>query len=101
MTRSMSGTTGTFSQEYAEVVPRPEATAMARIMASGDRSLRTRPSTRWQMNGSIIATSRRAARSEMACAQACSVAAVAWSPGSIRNSILPASNPIRAIAPAS
>jgi len=58
MTRSMSGTTGTFSHVYADVVPRPEATAMACIIASGDRSLRTRPSTRCEMNGSIIAISR-------------------------------------------
>jgi hypothetical protein len=101
MTRSMSGTTGTFSQVYADVVPRPEATAMARIIASGDRSLRTRPSTRCEMNGSIIATSRRAARSDTACAQACSVAAVATSSGSIRSSILPPSNAIRAMAGAS
>ena len=101
MTRSMSGTTGTFSQVYADVVPRPEATAMARIMASGDRSLRTRPSTRWQMNGSIMAISRREARSDTACAQACRVAAVARSSGSMRSSILPPSNPIRATAAAS
>ncbi len=74
---------------------------MARIIASGDRSLRTRPSTRCEMNGSIIATSRRAARSDTACAQACSVAAVAGSSGSMRSSILPASNPIRAMAGAS
>jgi len=101
MTRSMSGTTGTFSQLYADVVPRPEATAMARIIASGDRSLRIRPSTRWEMNGSIIATSRRAARSDTACAQACSVAEVARSSGSMRRSILPPSNLIRVMDTAS
>jgi hypothetical protein len=101
MTRSMSGTTGTFSQVYADVVPRPEATAMARIIASGDRSLRTRPSTRCEMNGSIIATRRREARSETAWAQACRVAAVAASSGSMRSSILPPSNPARAIDAAS
>jgi L-fucose isomerase-like protein len=101
MTRSMSGTTGTFSQVYAEVVPRPEATVMARIIASGDRSLRIRPSTRCEMNGSIIANSRRPARSDTACAQACRVAAVAGSSASMRSSILPPSNPIRATAAAS
>src|SRR5260370_1086364 len=42
---------------------------MARIIASGGRSLRTRPSTRCEMNGSIIATSRRAPRSDTPGAQ--------------------------------
>jgi len=74
---------------------------MARIIASGDRSLRTRPSTRCEMNGSIIAISRRSARSDTACAQACRMPAVAGSPGSMRGSILPPSNPIRAMAGAS
>jgi hypothetical protein len=53
------------------------------------------------MNGSIIATSRREARSDTACAQACKVAAVAGSSGSMRSSILPPSNPIRVTADAS
>ena len=74
---------------------------MARIMASGDRSLRTRPFTRWAMNGSTMAISRRPARSDTAWAHACMVSAVAGSPGSIRSSILPPSNPIRDIAAAS
>ena len=70
-------------------------------MASGDRSLRTRPSTRWAMNGSTMAMSLRPARSDTACAHACMVSAVAGSSGSIRSSILPPSNPIRATAAAS
>jgi len=36
ITRSMSGTTGTFSQVYAEVEPSPAATVVARIIASAD-----------------------------------------------------------------
>ena len=68
-----------------------------RITASADRSLRTRPSTRWEMNGSTIAIRPRAASSVTAWAQACRVAAVAGSPGSMRSSILPPSRPICAI----
>ena len=74
---------------------------MARIIASGDRSLRTRPPSRRAMNGSIIAVSRCRARSDTACAQACRVAGVAGSRGSMRTSILPPSKPIRAMAGAS
>ena len=56
MTRSMSATYRTFSQVYAGVLPGPDATVLARIMAPGVRSLRTFPPARWEMNCSIIAT---------------------------------------------
>src|SRR5690242_5339985 len=71
--------------------------ALARTMASAVSSLRTRPSTRWEMNGSIIAISRCRARSLMASALAWSVATVAGSSGSMRVSILPPSKPASAI----
>ncbi len=83
------------------MVPSADATATDLMTASGDRSLRTRPSTRWQMNGSTMAIRPRAASSLTACAHDSIVAAVAGSSGSMRNSILPPSNPIRAIAAAS
>src|ERR1700691_5406881 len=57
---------------------------MARIIASEDRSLRTLPSTRWAMNGSIIAASLRSARPDTALAQASRVAAVEAHPGDRR-----------------
>jgi hypothetical protein len=98
MTRSISGTTGTLSQVRAELAPSPEATDIARIIASGDRSLRTRPSTRRLMNGSIIAISPRRARSVTARAQASRVDTVAGSAGSMRSSILPPSNRADSIA---
>ena len=79
----------------------PEAMILALTIASGDRSLLTRPSTRWVMNGSTMAMSLRPARSDTARAHASNVAAVAGSSGSIRSSILPPSKPIRVIAAAS
>jgi hypothetical protein len=101
MTRSISGTTGTLSQVRAEVAPSPEATEMALIMASADRSLRTRASTRWLMNGSTMAIRPWPARSVTACAHDSRVAAVAGSAGSMRSSILPPSNRIASSAAAS
>src|ERR1700757_2373471 len=74
---------------------------MERITASGDRSLRTRPSMGCEMNGSTIAISACEARSLTARAQASIVTTVAGSSGSMRNSILPPSNPIRAMLAAS
>ena len=53
----------------------------ASIIASGEVSLRTRPSTRWTMNGSTMAMSPRPARSDTARAHACMVSAVAGSFG--------------------
>ncbi len=73
----------------------------ARMMASDDRSLRTRPSTRWQTNGSTMAISRRPASSFTAPAQAWMAAAVAGSSGSMRSSILPPSKPMASMAAAS
>ena len=53
------------------------------------------------MNGSIIAVRALEAGSQTARAQASMVTTVAGSSGSIRNSILPPSNPIRAVLSAS
>ena len=58
----MPSTTGSLSQVWAEVRPKPAATVDERMTASVVRSLRTLPSTRWEMNGSTIAISRRSAR---------------------------------------
>jgi hypothetical protein len=55
ITTSISGTTGSFIQLYALVAPSPDATATDVTTASADRSLRTRPSTRRDANGSTIA----------------------------------------------
>ncbi len=70
MTSAMSSglsVTGTFSQVYAELPPRPEAMAMDLVTASAERSLRSRPcSSRRLMNGSTKTGSRRAAMSSMA-----------------------------------
>jgi hypothetical protein len=74
----------------------PAATVMARMVASAPRSIRTRPSTRWAMNGSTMASSRCAARSLTARPQASTVATVLGSSGSMRSSILPPSNPAAA-----
>ena len=71
----------------------PAATVMARMVASTPRSIRTRPSTRWEMNGSTMAISRCAASSLTARPQASTVATVLGSSGSIRSSILPPSKP--------
>ena len=101
MARSISSTIGTFSQVWADVAPSPAETVIARTIASAVSSLRTRPSTRWEMNGSTIAIRPWSARSLTACAQASSVATVAGSSGSMRVSILPPSKPASAIAAAS
>ncbi|OLB73463.1 MAG: hypothetical protein AUI14_26175 [Actinobacteria bacterium 13_2_20CM_2_71_6] len=102
ITRSISATTGTFSHVYAEVRPSPWATAIARIMASGVRSLRVVPSAaRLTQNGSTIAISLCAARSDTASPHASRVRAVAGSVGSMRSSILPASNRMAVIEAAS
>ena len=82
-------------------MPRPAAIALARTMASAVSSLRTRPSTRWEMNGSTMAISRCRARSLTASAHDSSVATVAGSFGSMRVSILPPSKPASAMACAS
>ena len=82
-------------------MPSPAAIALTRTMASAVSSLRTRPSTRWERNGSIMASSRCRARSLIASADDSSVATVAGSFGSMRVSILPPSNPASAIACAS
>ena len=71
----------------------PAATVMARMLASAPRSIRTRPSTRWEMNGSTIASSLLEASSLTARPQASTVATVLGSSGSIRSSILPPSKP--------
>ena len=73
----------------------------ARIIASGLRSLRIFPLLRWEMNGSTMAISWRAASSLTAVLQASSVRAVAGSSGSIRISILPPSKPAVAMLAAS
>ena len=83
------------------MVPSPAATVMARIIASAVSSLRIRPSTRCEMNGSTMAISRCPARSLTASAQASRVGAVAWSSGSMRSSILPPSKPAAAMLAAS
>ena len=60
MPSTPSVTTGSFSQVWAELLPRPDATVTERTTASVDRSLRSRPSTRRDRNGSTIAISPRA-----------------------------------------
>ena len=62
----MSSITGILSQVWALVRPSPAATVAERTTASVDRSLRTRPSTRWEMNGSTIAIRRWSARAPTA-----------------------------------
>src|SRR6476660_9667326 len=89
ITRSISSTTGNFIQVYAEVEPRPCPMWIDLITASADRSLRTLPSTRVDMNGSSIAIRPCDARSSIARAHASSVATVPGSPRSMRHNIFP------------
>ena len=81
--------------------PSPAATVAERTTASVERSLRIRPSTRCEMNGSTIAIRPWSASSPTARAHASRVGAVAASSGSMRSSILPPWNPASAIAAAS
>ncbi len=97
---STSSTRGSLSQVCAEVSPSPAATPIARTTASAERSLRTRPSTRWEMNGSTIAIRASAASVLTAFAQAWRVRAVSRSEGSMRSSILPPEKPALARAAA-
>ena len=82
-------------------MPSPAAIATDRTTASVDRSLRTRPSTRRDRNGSTIAISPCPASSLTARPQASRVATVPGSSRSIRQSILPPSKPAAATESAS
>ncbi len=92
MTRSMSATTGSFSQVKAEVAPSPWAMCTDLITASGLRSFTTAPSTRRDMNGSSMAMTPARASSVIARPVVSSIATVPGSPRSIRLSIFAASN---------
>ena len=98
ITRSISGTTGSFSQVYAELDPRAEDTPIARMVGSGSRTFLTSPATQRLAKGSIIAIRPLAARAFTASAQAAIVGNVSLSSSAIRRSILPPSRFASAIA---